>query len=45
VVTSLGWRHECTMRRHLRPDGESTDCEVCGVLPEEFRAATGDLLP
>lgn len=44
VVTSLGWRHEGTMRGHLRRDGEMTDCEVWGVLPEEFRAAAADLL-
>lgn len=45
VVTSLGWRHEGTMRAHLhRPDGETFDCEVWGVLPEEFRAAAADLL-
>jgi RimJ/RimL family protein N-acetyltransferase len=43
VVTSLGWSHEGTMRRHLRRDGELADCEVWGVLPEEFRAATADL--
>ena len=44
VVTSLGWRHEGTMRDHLRRDGEFADCEVWGVLPDEFRAAAGDLL-
>ncbi len=44
VVTSLGWRHEGTMRGHLRRDGESSDCEVWGVLPDEFRAAAADLL-
>ena len=44
VVTSLGWRHEGTMRAHLRrPDGLA-DCEVWGVLPDEFRAAAADLL-
>ena len=44
VVTSLGWRHEGTMRGHLkRPDGP-LDCEVWGVLPDEFRAAAADLL-
>ena len=32
------------MRAHLRrPDGVD-DCEVWGVLPEEFRAAAADLL-
>ena len=44
VVTSLGWRHEGTMRSHLRRDGELADCEVWGVLPDEFRAAAADLL-
>ena len=43
VVTSLGWKHEGTMRAHLSRDGELTDCEVWGVLPDEFRAATADL--
>lgn len=45
VVTSLGWRHEGTMRGHLRRGGELADCEVWGVLPDEFRAAAADLLP
>jgi len=44
VVTSLGWKHEGTMRGHLRSDGELADCEVWGVLPDEFRAAAADLL-
>jgi RimJ/RimL family protein N-acetyltransferase len=45
TVTGLGWRYEGTMRGHLnRPDGVD-DCEVWGVLPDEFRAATDDLLP
>ena len=44
VVTSLGWRHEGTMRGHLRRDGGAADCEVWGVLPDEFRAAAADLL-
>jgi ribosomal-protein-alanine N-acetyltransferase len=43
VVTSLGWIHEGTMRGHLSRDGELADCEVWGVLPGEFRAATKDL--
>jgi RimJ/RimL family protein N-acetyltransferase len=43
VVTSLGWRHEGTMRGHLRRDGGLADCEVWGVLPEEFRSAAADL--
>jgi RimJ/RimL family protein N-acetyltransferase len=45
VVTSLGWQHEGTMRAHLARDGEPPDdCEVWGVLPDEFRAAAADLL-
>ena len=44
VVTSLGWKHEGTMRGHLLRDGEAADCEVWGVLPDEFRAAAADLL-
>lgn len=45
TVSSLGWKHEGTMRGHLRsPDGVD-DCEVWGVLPDEFRAAAADLLP
>jgi RimJ/RimL family protein N-acetyltransferase len=44
TVSSLGWVHEGTMRAHLnRPDGVD-DCELWGVLPEEFRAAAADLL-
>jgi RimJ/RimL family protein N-acetyltransferase len=44
TVSSLGWVHEGTMRGHLRgPDGVD-DCEVWGVLPDEFRAAAADLL-
>jgi [ribosomal protein S5]-alanine N-acetyltransferase len=43
VVTSLGWRHEGTMRSHVRRDGELVDLEVWGVLPDEFRAAVADL--
>jgi RimJ/RimL family protein N-acetyltransferase len=44
VVTSLGWKREGTMRGHLRrPDG-AVDCEVWGVLPDEFRQATQGLL-
>jgi RimJ/RimL family protein N-acetyltransferase len=43
VVASLGWKHEGTMRGHLRRDGEAADCEVWGVLPDEFRAAVVDL--
>ena len=45
TVTGLGWKYEGTMRAHLnRPDGVD-DCEVWGVLPDEFRAAAADLLP
>jgi [ribosomal protein S5]-alanine N-acetyltransferase len=45
TVTSLGWKHEGTMRAHLHRDGESPDdCEIWGVLPDEFRAAAADLL-
>jgi len=44
VVTSLGWRQEGTMRSHLRRDGELADCELWGVLPDEFRAAASDLI-
>ncbi len=44
TVTSLGWKHEGTMRGHLkRPDGTVDDCEVWGVLPDEFRVASADL--
>jgi len=45
TVAGLGWKHEGTMRAHLRrDDGPPDDCEVWGVLPEEFRAAVADLL-
>jgi RimJ/RimL family protein N-acetyltransferase len=45
TVAGLGWKHEGTMRAHLaREDGPPDDCEVWGVLPEEFRAAAADLL-
>jgi RimJ/RimL family protein N-acetyltransferase len=41
VVESLGWMHEATLRGHIRrPDGSVEDCEVWGVLPEDFAAAT-----
>jgi RimJ/RimL family protein N-acetyltransferase len=44
AVAGLGWKHEGTMRAHLaRRDGPPDDCEVWGVLPDEFRAATADL--
>jgi RimJ/RimL family protein N-acetyltransferase len=45
TVAGLGWKHEGTMRAHLaRRDAPADDCEVWGVLPEEFRAAAADLL-
>jgi RimJ/RimL family protein N-acetyltransferase len=45
TVAGLGWQYEGTMRAHLRrEDGPADDCEVWGVLPEEFRAAAADLL-
>ena len=45
TVASLGWKYEGTMRAHLRREGEpADDCEVWGVLPDEFRAAAADLL-
>jgi RimJ/RimL family protein N-acetyltransferase len=44
TVASQGWVHEGTMRGHLARKGEPPDdCEVWGVLPDEFRAATADL--
>jgi RimJ/RimL family protein N-acetyltransferase len=45
TVASLGWVHEGTMRGHLRGEhgAPDDDCEVWGVLPEEFRAAAADL--
>src|SRR3954451_3645360 len=45
TVAGLGWKHEGTMRAHLRREGApADDCEVWGVLPDEFRAAAADLL-
>lgn len=45
AVASLGWKHEGTMRAHLAREGAPPDdCEVWGVLPDEFRTATADLL-
>jgi RimJ/RimL family protein N-acetyltransferase len=45
TVASLGWKCEGTMRAHLRRDGAAPDdCEIWGVLPEEFRAAAADLI-
>jgi ribosomal-protein-alanine N-acetyltransferase len=44
TVTSLGWVYEGTMRAHLAREGTPPeDCEVWGVLPDEFRAAVADL--
>jgi RimJ/RimL family protein N-acetyltransferase len=44
AVAGLGWKHEGTMRGHLaRKDAPPDDCEIWGVLPDEFRAATADL--
>ncbi len=44
TVISLGWVHEGTLRGHLAREGEpADDCEVWGVLPDEFRAAAADL--
>ncbi len=40
AVISLGWKHEGTLRGHIRRGGELVDCEMWGVLPDEFRAAT-----
>ncbi|HEX6753205.1 MAG TPA: GNAT family protein [Solirubrobacterales bacterium] len=46
TVAGLGWKHEGTMRGHLRREGlPADDCEVWGVLPDEFRAAAADLIP
>jgi RimJ/RimL family protein N-acetyltransferase len=45
AVAGLGWKHEGTMRGHLARENEPPDdCEVWGVLPDEFRAAAADLL-
>jgi RimJ/RimL family protein N-acetyltransferase len=45
AVESLGWSHEATMRGHLRRAGEpAEDCEIWGVLPDEFRVAAADLV-
>jgi RimJ/RimL family protein N-acetyltransferase len=44
TVASLGWKYEGTMRSHLaRAGAPADDCEVWGVLPDEFRAAAADL--
>jgi RimJ/RimL family protein N-acetyltransferase len=39
VVESLGWRREAVLRDHLWRDEKAEDCEIWGVLPEEFRTA------
>ena len=37
VVTWLGWKHEGTMREHIRrPDGTLIDCEVWGVTAADW---------
>jgi RimJ/RimL family protein N-acetyltransferase len=37
VVTWLGWKHEGTMRDHIRrPDGRTIDCEVWGITAAEW---------
>ena len=37
VVTWLGWKHEGTMRDHIRrPDGTLIDCEVWGVTATDW---------
>lgn len=42
VVTWLGWKHEGTMREHIRrPDGRLVDCEVWGVTAGEWRERWG----
>src|SRR3954471_3861312 len=45
TVAGLGGKHEGTMRPPLPREGApADDCEVWGVLPDEFRAAATDLL-
>jgi RimJ/RimL family protein N-acetyltransferase len=40
VVESLGWEREAIMRSHLLRAGQQPDdCEIWGVLPEDFYAA------
>lgn len=44
VVESLGWQREVVMRGHLLGEGaRPDDCEIWGVLPADFHAATIDL--
>lgn len=43
VVTWLGWKHEGTMRKHIRrPDGRLVDCEVWGITAREWRERWGE---
>ncbi len=45
TVASLGWKHEGTMRAHLSRGAQPPDdCEVWGVLQDEFRVAAADIL-
>lgn len=45
TVAGLGWRYEGTLRAHLRRGAEPPeDCEIWGVLREEFRAAAVDVI-
>ncbi|HEX8853959.1 MAG TPA: GNAT family protein [Thermoleophilaceae bacterium] len=38
VVKRLGFKHEGTMREHIRrPDGELIDCEVYGLLKSDWK--------
>lgn len=42
VVTWLGWKHEGTMREHIRrPDGTLVDCEVWGVTAGDWAERWG----
>ena len=43
VVTWLGWKHEGTMRDHIRrPDGTLIDCEVWGITRAGWLERWGD---
>lgn len=42
AVASIGWQLEGTLRNHILRRGELVDCEIWGVMPDEFRAATAD---
>ena len=38
AVTWQGWRHEGTMRQHIRrPDGTLIDCEIWGITRDGWR--------